>query len=128
MLARKAEYLGYVGTRPAVKPVGQARHRGHGLSASAVRIVFAIAIIICFSILCTALSAYRTSYSYTLAQKKQHVQQLQRENDMLRVDLADLETPARIYTLATQQLGMVMPSQSLYSSARSEAVNGGTHR
>lgn len=128
MLARKAEYLGYIGTRQDAKPMTQVRHRGHGLSASALRIVYAIGIIVFFSIVCTALSAYRTSASYTLAQKKQHVQQLQRENDMLRVDLADLETPARIYTLATQQLGMVMPSQSLYSSARSEAVSAGTRR
>lgn len=126
MLARKAGYAEY--TRISTKGTEARLFHQQVLARSARLVMFAMAIIAVFMVACTALSAYKTSYGYALTQKKLHLQQLQRENDMLRVDIADLEAPERIYTLATQQLGMVMPLHTLYSPSRYEAAKGATSR
>ncbi len=61
-----------------------------------------------------ALSAAKTDYSYALMNEKRQVQRLQRENDNLRIDIAKLEAPERIYTIATQEMGMITPEYVLY--------------
>lgn len=123
MLARKVGTVGYTAS-----PSGRPRLREHRLSRPVKRIIKAILLMFAFFMVCTGISVYKTNYGYALTARKQHVQQLQRENDMLRVDLADLETPSRVYTLATQQLGMVLPKQTLYSPSRYEAASGNKSR
>ena len=54
---------------------------------------------------------------------KRETQQLQRENDELRVEISKLETPERIYTTATKRLGMVAPSRILYGSQTDQGEN-----
>ena len=55
---------------------------------------------------------------------EENVEQLQRENDELRVEISKLETPERIYTTATKRLGMVAPSRILYGSQTDQAARG----
>lgn len=126
MLARKVGTVGY--TAPPAKPMGRSRLQSGWFTRPIKRIIGATLLISFFFALCVSISVWKTNYGYDLTARKQHVQQLQRENDMLRVDLADLETPGRVYTLATQQLGMILPTQTLYSSSRYEAASGGKSR
>ena len=66
-----------------------------------------------------------TSSAYQqLMEVKRETQQLQRENDELRVEISKLETPERIYTTATKRLGMVAPSRILYGSQTDQAARG----
>ena len=69
-----------------------------------------------------------TSWTYQqsgeLMELKLQAQQLQRENEQLRVQISKLETPERIYTTATKQLGMVAPSRILYGNQSDQTAKG----
>lgn len=109
MLARKAE-LQYVKSNHVILP-GKSKR----LNRYIIRTVFIGFLVGLFLALGLNIAAIQSAYSYELMQKKQQVQDLQQENDYLRVDIARLETPERIYTMATKQLGMVSPSYVLYA-------------
>jgi len=55
---------------------------------------------------------------YDLVQLKSQAISLQRENELLRLDIAKLKSPQRIQSIATTELGMVMP-QTVY---RAESI------
>ena len=71
-----------------------------------------------------ALSAAITNYGYSLMQEKQAVQQLHRDNELLKLDIAKMQTPERIYSIATKQLGMVSPTMVLYGPSYAKHTNG----
>jgi len=50
---------------------------------------------------------------YELVQMKSQALSLQRENELLRLDIARLKSPQRIQAIASIELGMVMP-QNVY--------------
>lgn len=110
MLARKAGYIHYEASRSVGHRTGADEKKFARLLAQTISVL----LLVCFFLLAyIALSAVKTNFSYALMQKKLHAQQLQRENEMLRVDIAKLETPERIYTSA-QKLGMTVPVTVLY--------------
>lgn len=47
---------------------------------------------------------------YDLVQMKSQALSLQRENELLRLDIAKLKSPQRIQYIATAELGMVVPT------------------
>ena len=59
---------------------------------------------------------------YDLVQLKSQALSLQRENELLRLDIAKLKSPQRIQNIATAELGLVMP-QNVYR-AESIPTNG----
>ena len=121
MLARKVGYMQYTKQRTAVVS-GEAVRAQRRLGTVVGRIVFLIFLFCFFLLSGIALTSMKNNYSYTLSQKKQQVRQLQRDNDALRVRIATLETPERVYSIATKDLGMVAPSYTLYSSSRQQAA------
>ena len=88
MLARKAGYIGYEGSRSVAVPAGRERQKFNQL---VFKTLFAVFLIAFFLIVYVALSAARTDYGYSLMQEKRQVQQLQRDNEILRVEIARLE-------------------------------------
>lgn len=113
MLSRKAGYIRYAERSQAIP----ADRNFIGLILRALSIVG----LVCFFLLAyLALSAAKNERSYLLINEKIQVRTLQRENDMLRVDIAKLEAPERIYTDATKKLGMVVPQYVLYSGQSSD--------
>ena len=117
MLARKAGYMGYRGGRSVSVPAGGEKQRFNRLIAQSVSIIFLCAF---FLLVYVALSAMRTEYGYSLMQEKRTVQQLQRDNEILRVEIAKLESPERIYKTATSELGMVVPASVLYKEQHNQ--------
>lgn len=120
MLARKVEYIHYVNHRSVA--IGKAEHAEQRFGVFIGKTLFLLFLIFVFLLSCITLISMKNNYSYTLNQKKQQVRQLQQDNDALRVRIAALETPERIYTIATKELGMVVPSQLLYSQSRTNVV------
>jgi len=49
--------------------------------------------------------------AYRLQTSEQHLAELLRQQDQLRLELATLKDPQRIYHVATDQLGMSLPRQ-----------------
>lgn len=121
MLARKAGYIPYEENRglPSSRRVAERKHFSRVI-AQTLFIVFLCAF---FLLLNVALAKARIDYGYTLMQEKRQIQKLQQENDDLKVDIARMESPERIYKIATGDLGMVVPSAVLYSQNRRQTDN-----
>lgn len=54
---------------------------------------------------------------YELVQMKLQTVTLQKENELLRLDIARLRSPQRIQEIATVELGMVMPKNVYYAES-----------
>ena len=54
------------------------------------------------------------SSSYKLVSVKNQVNNLQKENEFLKIELAGLSSPDRIQQIATKELGMVVPEKVHY--------------
>jgi cell division protein FtsL len=80
------------------------------LRAKCLTTVILIAIV---AIFVTVRSEAIIRAGYDLVQIKSQALSLQRENELLRLDIAKLKSPQRIQYIATAELGMVMP-QSVY--------------
>lgn len=116
MLARKAEYT--QGSKDNhVISVENFKVMHHRFRRTIWRtIVFGVLVGVLLA-LCVNIKAVQSDRSYKLMQEKDQVQRLQQENDNLRIDIAKLESPERIYTMATKQLGMVVPTHVLYAQS-----------
>ena len=121
MLSRKAGYIRYAEQRQEAVPADRT------FSGLILRTLSVVGLICFFLLTYIALSAAKTDYGYALMNEKRQVQALQRENENLRVDIAKLEAPERIYTVATKQLGMVAPTYVLYGGQSSEPQKEAAH-
>ena len=54
---------------------------------------------------------------YDLVQMKSQVIKLEKENELLQLDIAKLRSPQRIQNIATSQLGMVVPQNVYYAQS-----------
>lgn len=59
---------------------------------------------------------------YDVQQVRSRVVALTKSNEALRLEVEQLKSPSRIQALAETQLGMITPSQVLYSSASANTV------
>ncbi len=57
---------------------------------------------------------------YQLVDLKDQAAKLEKENELLRLDIARLKSPERIQQIATRDLGMVVPKNTYYASAKPE--------
>jgi cell division protein FtsL len=120
MLARKIDYMHFQGAAPF--PVDKNRYydktrvEERQMTHTLIKTLWVIAIVGILLVVHVALSAITTNYGYSLMQVKQNVSQLHRENETMRLDIANMQAPERIYSIATKKMGMVMPAMVLYKS------------
>lgn len=69
----------------------------------------------------TLQSEFIVRSGYNLVQLKAQAAKLEKENELLRLDIAKLKSPQRIQQIATSQLGMVMPQTMLYASSNGQS-------
>ena len=118
MLARKVGYMNFQNS--AAYPLGKSstysgsRAEERHFSLKIQRWLLLISVIGVILLANVALSAMITNNGYNLMQEKQTVQQLHRDNEILRLEIAKMQTPDRIYSIATTKLGMVTPTMVLY--------------
>jgi cell division protein FtsL len=69
------------------------------------------------AMLITVHSAVMVRAGYDLVEMKAQAAKLEKNNDLLRLEIAKLKSPQRIQQIATSQLGMVTPQTAYYSTA-----------
>ena len=67
----------------------------------------------------TLLGGIGAKNGYTLLETQQTAEQLEQENERLKIEIAQLKSPARIEAIAVEQLNMQMP-QNMYFSHEGE--------
>lgn len=78
-----------------------------------VKCLTTVVMIIGIAMFLTASSEMIIRSGYELVQMKLQVLKLEKENELLQLDIAKLKSPQRIQNIATTELGMVIP-QSVY--------------
>ncbi len=67
----------------------------------------------------TLLGGISANNGYTLLETQQNADQLEQENERLKIEIAQLKSPARIESIAVEQLHMQVP-QNMYFSHEGE--------
>jgi len=67
----------------------------------------------------TLLGGISANNGYTLLETQQNADQLEQENERLKIEIAQLKSPARIEAIAVEQLHMQVP-QNMYFSHEGE--------
>ena len=80
-----------------------------------------IVIAVVMGMLAAVQSAAVVKAGYTLVQVKADVAKAEKENELLRLDIAKMKSPQRIEMIAVQQLGMVIPQKTYYAAAATNA-------
>jgi cell division protein FtsL len=75
--------------------------------------------LIALGVFVTARSAMIISEGYSLVEMKSQAIKMEKENEVLRLEVARLKSPQRIQAIATSQLGMVVPT-NVYCAVNSQ--------
>ena len=81
----------------------------------------------------TIQSATIIQAGYDLVKVKSQVAKMEKENELLRLDIAKLKSPQRIEAFATKNLGMVVPKNAYYAttvmseSSQSQPISVGSN-
>ena len=70
------------------------------------------------ALLVTVGSGISASRGYELVAIQQQADQLEQENERLKIEIAKLKSPDRIKAIAQDQLGMSVPKQTYFSSEK----------
>ena len=81
-----------------------------------VRVVASSAVLVGLALLMVYQYAEIARVGYRLAAVQREAERLDKENELLRVTVAQLESPARIDAIARTRLGMVQPQQFALAS------------
>ena len=76
-------------------------------------------LIACGAMVVTLLGGIGARNGYILLETQQDAEQLEQENERLKIEIAQLKSPARIETIAVDELGMRVP-QNMYFSHEGE--------
>lgn len=98
--------LTLISTRPRLNHLLRSRCRVF----FAVFAIFAMAVVIRCGI--------SASRGYALVATQNQAQELELENERLRVEIAQLKSPERIKTIAEEKLGMTVPNKMYFSHER----------
>ena len=63
----------------------------------------------------TLLGGISANNGYTLLETQQNADQLEQENERLKIEIAQLKSPARIESIAVEQLHMQVPQKMYFS-------------
>ena len=105
-VAKEETKLTLINGRPRLNHLLRSRCRVFFL----VFAVFAMAIVI--------RSGICASRGYALIATQEQAQQLELENERLRVEIAQLKSPQRIKQIAEEELGMIVPRKMYFSHDR----------
>ncbi|MBU2702995.1 cell division protein FtsL [Sporomusaceae bacterium BoRhaA] len=79
-----------------------------------------VTVLALMAVILTMQSEFVVRSGYELVKMKTQVASLEKENEVLHLDVAKLKSPARIERIAKKELGMVLPSVVYHAQASSE--------
>jgi cell division protein FtsL len=115
LLKRQEEWMWHPEPAPAQAPVIAAAPRPYpSLRKQFLQLILLAAAL---AMLITVHSEMMVRTGYSLVEMKAQAAKLERDNDLLRLEIAKLKSPQRIQQIATSQLGMVTPQTAYYATA-----------
>ena len=118
LVNRKQEWDQYPQSERVERAVAVAPRQDNGLKRRCLQIILLVAAV---AMIVTIHSAISVRAGYDLVDMKAQAAKLEKENELLRLDVARLKSPERIQGIATRELGMVMPQNTYYATAKPES-------
>lgn len=87
-----------------------------------VKCLTLVLIAVVMAAITTMQSAAIVQSGYELVKIKGQVAKVEKENELLRLDIARLKSPQRIEEIAVKELGMIVPKNAYYASAATAAT------
>ncbi|MFA6850166.1 MAG: cell division protein FtsL [Selenomonadaceae bacterium] len=82
------------------------------------RCMILLMVLSAMAIFVTVRSGVSASRGYELVQIKQETARLEKENEHLKLDIAQMKSPQRIKQIAVQNLGMVLPKNVYFAAGQ----------
>jgi cell division protein FtsL len=120
MLVNKRQEWDLYQEESTEKSTVQAPRLNVTLRARCLTLAVVIAVMAMFA---TVQSEAIISAGYDLVKTKAQIAKIEKENELLRLDIAKLKSPERIKTIATKDLGMVVP-QTVYCAENAGKPSG----
>ncbi len=119
LLKRQEEWMWQPEPAPAQAPVVVAAPRPYpSMRKQFLQLILLAAAL---AMLITVHSEMMVRTGYSLVEMKAQAAKLERDNDLLRLEIAKLKSPQRIQQIATSQLGMVTPQTAYYATVAPSA-------
>jgi cell division protein FtsL len=93
-----------------------------------VKCLTIVTIVVFIAMFLTACSEAIIRSGYELVQMKLQVIKLEKENELLKLDIAKLRSPQRIQNIATVELGMGIPQNVYYAERVSKSTDLNTEK
>lgn len=87
-----------------------------------VKCLLLVVLVAAMAAVTTVQSAITIQAGYDLVKVKSEVAKIEKENELLRLDIAKLKSPQRIEEFAMKNLGMVVPKNAYYATTMPEAI------
>lgn len=117
LVSKKQEWVVYEEPAAPITSAKPKQQPNKGLRIKCFVVAVTMALM---AMLVTVQSEYVVSSGYDLVQMKAQAAKLEKENELLKLEIAKLKSPQRIEYIATTQLGMVLPQAVM----RATPVNG----
>jgi cell division protein FtsL len=75
------------------------------------------------SMIVTLQSAFIVKTGYDVVQTKGQIAKMEKENELLHLDIAKMKSPQRIQQIATRDLGMVMPQNVYHATSTDQTAS-----
>ena len=85
-------------------------------------VILGIALILLPFLVSTLLNSINVQAEYNMQQVRSEVMTLEKENSVLKLEVARLNAPVRIQQLAEKKLGMRLPVRNIYGSSEAAVV------
>lgn len=121
MLSQDAEMLNYTHALPKrYEPAYEAEvsaERRPAVSTSHLEVFIAVGVLAMVLGVFYFLSGYAAQRSYDMQELRTEIIALEKQNAVIRLDVARMESPARIQSIAETELGMQVPRRAIYGSS-----------
>lgn len=114
LVNRKQEWVEFQQPEKARKTVPVASPRpDNGFRRKCLQLIL---LVVVAAMVVTIHSEMSVRAGYDLVELKAQAAKMEKENELLRLDVARLKSPERIQQIATRDLGMVMPQNTYYAT------------
>lgn len=114
MLVQKKQEL-YVYEQEAASPAPKIVQKAD--KQLRVKCLLLVSMAMLIAVVTTMQSAAIVQAGYDLVKVKSQVAKMEKENELLRLDIAKLKSPQRIEAIAIKEFGMVIPKNAYFAAA-----------
>ncbi|MBS6028081.1 MAG: hypothetical protein KH813_01490 [Negativicoccus succinicivorans] len=102
---------------PVSRPKAKEGATNNRMAASAAAVLVLLALFVLYGA-----NIFISQKEYEVQEVRTRVVELAKMNEVLRLEVGQLKSPGRIQQIAETELGMIIPTQAVYSSAKASTV------